>query len=91
MRRRDSINLLREINQCIPEINFSFLLLTENKKDGQSKKGDFQLHINGLLDEKTFNRLRLIVEKHRLLLERNRDMLVIYTPKIESEAVDLLA
>ncbi len=45
MRRRESVNLLKEINKHMPEMKVSSLLLTENTHDGKSDKGDFQLEI----------------------------------------------
>ena len=74
MRRREAVKLFKEICECIPEAPISSALLTPNR----NSKGEFELRINVLLDGKSLENVKSLVEKHKMNLKENNGSLLIY-------------
>lgn len=87
MRRREAIQLFREICQCTPDAFISSISLSPNA----TSKKEFELRINMALDGKNLKNVENIVNKHGLVLKELKGALLIYgvEPKLNEVAIPL--
>jgi hypothetical protein len=74
MRRREAIQLFREIGKCIPDAFISSISLSSITPS----KTDFELRLNVALDEKCLANVETLVSKRGLTLKEGNDSLLIY-------------
>jgi hypothetical protein len=81
MRRREAINLFREIaKRTSQSVNFSCVSLTQDCTALETSKS-FMLQISADLDFETLICLKTIARRHHLLFEENNGYVSIRTPK----------
>ncbi len=87
MRRREAIQLFREICKCMPDAFISSISLSPNTP---SKK-EFELKISMVLDRKNLKNVETLVNKHGLMLKQDNGSLLISgsAPKPNVMAVPL--
>ncbi|MGA2680739.1 MAG: hypothetical protein ABSF44_02945 [Candidatus Bathyarchaeia archaeon] len=74
MQRREAIELLREICECIPDAFVSGVSLSPNTFSGKN----FELRINVALDGRNLVDVETLVRKYGLKLNQNKGSLLIY-------------
>lgn len=88
MRRREGIQLFKEICKCIPDAFISSISLSQ--KNMPSRK-DFELKINVALDGNHLRSVETLVSKHGFLMKEHGDSLVIYGSKTKTGEMQVFA
>ena len=74
MRRREAIQLFREICKCLPDANITCASLTPRARSNE----EFELRINASLDAKSLKKMQSLAGKHGLTLKKDKRSLLIY-------------
>jgi hypothetical protein len=77
MRRREAIQLFKEICKCIPDAFVSGISLSPNRISAR----DFELKINVSLEGMNLTNVENLVKKYGLMLDESQGSLLIYGSK----------
>jgi hypothetical protein len=87
MQRREAIELLREICECIPDAFVSSVSLSPVTFSGRN----FELRINVALEERSLADVETLVKKYGLKLNQNNGSLLIYGSKAKRSELKVYA
>jgi len=76
MQRREAIKVFEEISKCIPEAFVTSVSLTPQRRIGGSKD-EFELRLDVSVNAKSLENIQSIVNKHRMLLKKEKGSLLI--------------
>lgn len=80
LQRREAVQVLREICECIPnESAVSYVFLEQTKNASESKKKRYNLHIRMHVDEAARESIETVTRKRGLSLRESKGDLVVST------------
>lgn len=89
MRRREAVEIFKEICECIPEASLSSVFLTNRDTLFEFVGENYELRLNVSLDEKFLRKINSIVKKRNMIMERKDETLLVYAPEIAPSKIPL--
>ncbi len=87
MRRREAIQIFKKICKCVPDAFVSSVSLSPIT----FSKEDFELRINMVLDGERLMDVASLVRKNGLMLNQNKETLLIYGSKAKPSEMQIYA
>jgi hypothetical protein len=80
MQRREAIRLFSEICKSIPDAYITYTSLAPSARSNE----EFELRINASLDVKSLKNVQSLVNKHGLILKKDKGSLLIYSSETKT-------
>jgi hypothetical protein len=81
MQRREATLVFREICERMPDAFFLNSVSLKPKNNSASPEENYELWIRAFLDPDTLKRINSIVKKHNLMMNGQKDSVIIYAPE----------